>query len=341
MVELSVLGISLQEEISPVLLLHPIGTRRVLSVAIGPMEAFAISTALHAEEATAKGYTNAAFFSPGKQAAQPLPHFPRPMTHDFLLGIMTALGSRLVSVTILRVVDGAYIAEADIQIDNRQVKVDCRPSDGIALALRCGARIRAAEIVLEHSEDIDQVMAALPEHVRTIATAKLADLALADMDKRKQTMPAAVEQALSIKIRAGENNELVSVARQMLENEARRSEDSREVESFLQDAENRSPKRIKVDAPSPVAKPNVRRAPVVKINGVPVPQIKVAVMRQSIDPEPALKGDLHAPGNDMSDKTLTALGLSRREAEAVLGAPDNDRWAMLLRLLAPETKDLM
>jgi hypothetical protein len=40
----------------------------------------------------------------------------------------------------------------------------------------------------------------------------------------------------------------------------------------------------------------------------------------------------------VSGRVLNGLGLSPREAEAINEASDEDRWAMLLRMLAPETK---
>lgn len=67
----------------------------------------------------------------------------RPMTHDFVVDLLAALGD----VTVDRVViteaasvpdgeDDVYFAETHLRHGESTVAVDCRPSDAIALALR-------------------------------------------------------------------------------------------------------------------------------------------------------------------------------------------------------------
>lgn len=340
MVELSVLGISLQEEgTSPVLLLHPLGTERVLSMGIGPMEAFAISTALHSSDLAARLAGKSAVHQDSCAAPLPSFPFPRPMTHDLLSNIILTLGGVLVCIDITRVVDGAYIAEAVITQGRRELRVDCRPSDGIAVALRSGAAIRASAEVLEHSESMDQVMAALPEHVRTIAAAKLA--ALGRSERSAMRIPEIVEKAVSARAATrqdgGMKGNLVSVAQKMMQDELGR--DDLDMEALLEEVEKRAARRIKVDSPPPSPREAAGHVPVVKVTpgSIKIPQIRVSLVRQKLDDAPQ-KGGIVTGSQDLSDEALTALGLSRREAEAVMGAPDSDRWAMLLRFLAPETK---
>jgi len=45
--------------------------------------------------------------------------------------------------------ENTYYATLVLQVDGREVQVDSRPSDAVALALRVGAPILAAEQVLE------------------------------------------------------------------------------------------------------------------------------------------------------------------------------------------------
>ncbi|KUH58881.1 MULTISPECIES: bifunctional nuclease family protein [Atopobiaceae] len=74
----------------------------------------------------------------------------RPMTHDLLKSVMESLGGHLRSVIINDVSGTTFYAQLDlVNADGRQVLVDCRPSDAIALAVRCGAPLFAEQSVLD------------------------------------------------------------------------------------------------------------------------------------------------------------------------------------------------
>jgi hypothetical protein len=70
---------------------------------------------------------------------------PRPLTHDLLRDILTALNAPLRAVEIMELKDNVYFA--DLLLGDG-VRVSARPSDSIALALRVGAPIRCAEQIL-------------------------------------------------------------------------------------------------------------------------------------------------------------------------------------------------
>lgn len=70
---------------------------------------------------------------------------PRPLTHDLLLSVVRALGSEIAAVLITEQLDGVFYAELCLTTGER---IDCRPSDGVALALRAGAPIRCADDLL-------------------------------------------------------------------------------------------------------------------------------------------------------------------------------------------------
>ena len=76
----------------------------------------------------------------------------RPFTHDLLRALMEGLGGQLerVVITELRTGDqgGTFIAQLHLRQDERTVYVDARPSDAIALAMRCPAPIHVEEDVL-------------------------------------------------------------------------------------------------------------------------------------------------------------------------------------------------
>jgi bifunctional DNase/RNase len=104
----------------PMLLLREVDGTRGLPIWIGAAEASAIANAL--------------------EGATP----PRPLTHDLMADLLEALGHTLTAVKITEVEEGTFYAV--IEVDGEQVSA--RPSDAVALALRVGAPIYAAEDVL-------------------------------------------------------------------------------------------------------------------------------------------------------------------------------------------------
>lgn len=70
----------------------------------------------------------------------------RPLTHDLLRDVITALGVRLEAVHITEMRDDIYYAELRL---SGNVTVSARPSDAIALALRCDVAILGSDQVLE------------------------------------------------------------------------------------------------------------------------------------------------------------------------------------------------
>lgn len=73
----------------------------------------------------------------------------RPMTHDLLKSVIESLGSHLRSVLITDVSGTTFYAQLDlINAGGHEVRVDCRPSDAIALAVRCNVPTFAERAVL-------------------------------------------------------------------------------------------------------------------------------------------------------------------------------------------------
>lgn len=77
----------------------------------------------------------------------------RPLTHDLVRSLIVGLGARLVRVNITRVEDRTYFAELRLQHADALVTIDARPSDSIAIALRLGAPILAAEELLADPDE--------------------------------------------------------------------------------------------------------------------------------------------------------------------------------------------
>ena len=112
---------------SPIVVLREPESGNVVPIWIGLLEANAIALALEGTE------------------------LPRPMTHDLMKSILDATGTRLRSVEIADIRENTYFALLHLEGNGGSVRLDARPSDAIALALRCGARILVSEAVLAQS----------------------------------------------------------------------------------------------------------------------------------------------------------------------------------------------
>lgn len=109
---------------SPVVVLRELGGVRLLPMWIGPAEASAI--AMHMAGMS----------------------FPRPLTHDLAVSLIEALGARVERIEIHKVEAGVYHAVLVLATADRVVRVDGRPSDSIAIALRTRASIVVAQELL-------------------------------------------------------------------------------------------------------------------------------------------------------------------------------------------------
>jgi len=72
----------------------------------------------------------------------------RPLTHDLFVAALEQLGVRLDRVVVSELADETYHARLFLDRDGTEVEIDARPSDALALAVRCEAPIFAAEEVL-------------------------------------------------------------------------------------------------------------------------------------------------------------------------------------------------
>jgi hypothetical protein len=87
---------------------------------------------------------------------------PRPLTHDLLTDVVSELQGEVVKVTVTELRENTFYARITILQDGRELEIDSRPSDAIAIAVRCDAQIFAADDVIEESgidfqaEDEDQ-----------------------------------------------------------------------------------------------------------------------------------------------------------------------------------------
>jgi len=103
----------------------------------------------------------------------------RPMTHDLLKNILTEMGGSVESVEITDLKENTYYAMIYVNIAGRELAIDCRPSDAIALALRTKSPIYVAKAVLEASSILQQFeegKEASVANVSNLSKEKLAEL---------------------------------------------------------------------------------------------------------------------------------------------------------------------
>jgi bifunctional DNase/RNase len=74
---------------------------------------------------------------------------PRPLTHDLLYSIITALGASINSVLLSDLKNDTFYAKIVFNAGDRKMEVDSRPSDALALAVRAGVPIYAEDAVLD------------------------------------------------------------------------------------------------------------------------------------------------------------------------------------------------
>ena len=76
---------------------------------------------------------------------------PRPMTHDLISEMLSELEVNCTRVAVTELRENTFYAEVTLQLNGREIPIDSRPSDALALAVRTGAPIFAAEDVISES----------------------------------------------------------------------------------------------------------------------------------------------------------------------------------------------
>jgi len=140
MLQLELLGVSHAEQHQfPVVWLRH--ENRVLPIWVGIFEADAIQRRLLGEKP------------------------PRPMTHDLICNLLAGLRAELKSVTIYQLENDTFYAHLNVEQKNAQghveqvLRIDTRPSAGIAIAVRLGCPIFAAEEVMDRASEHASIFA--------------------------------------------------------------------------------------------------------------------------------------------------------------------------------------
>lgn len=92
---------------------------------------------------------------------------PRPMTHDLFCSFASAFGITLVSVSIYKFEDGIFSSEMVFTDGTREIVLDSRTSDAVAVAVRAGAPIFTTEEILHQAGTVfDENGNAVPREPR-------------------------------------------------------------------------------------------------------------------------------------------------------------------------------
>jgi bifunctional DNase/RNase len=116
---------------SPIVLLKELEGQRTLPIWIGLLEATAIASELEGIK------------------------FSRPMTHDLLKNIMGLMNVKVNRVEVCDLKNNTYFAVIHINHNGKEMSIDARPSDALAISLRMGAPIFVAEDVIKKSSQVE------------------------------------------------------------------------------------------------------------------------------------------------------------------------------------------
>jgi bifunctional DNase/RNase len=116
---------------SPIVILKETDGERTLPIWIGLLEATAIASEMEGIK------------------------FSRPMTHDLLKSIMDMIDVEVNKVEVCDLKNNTYYALIHLTHGGKDISIDARPSDALALSLRMNAPIFVAEEVISKSKQID------------------------------------------------------------------------------------------------------------------------------------------------------------------------------------------
>jgi bifunctional DNase/RNase len=122
----------------------------------------------------------------------------RPLPYDLLKSVLSELGATINHIAISDLNEQVFYARIILDQGGRQLEIDSRPSDAIALAVRTGSRILVSDEVMqqagvamdsEESEDVD-----ILQHVEESAS----DEPIPPAEKLSGEKPAEHEEGLSV-----------------------------------------------------------------------------------------------------------------------------------------------
>lgn len=132
----------------------------------------------------------------------------RPLTHDLFMSFTQAFGIRLREMFIYKFNDGMFYSELTFDDGDRQVVLDARTSDAIAIALRCNAPIFTTRAIVEETGFVieNEPQPEANEEAQTVAEPEMASMDSIPLER------LAVEELEKILARAIEDEDYEKAA---------------------------------------------------------------------------------------------------------------------------------
>jgi len=114
---------------SPVVILSPENSDKLLPIWIGHFEAWAISMEL-------SGLAS-----------------KRPLTHDLIATMIKTVGGKIKKIEVTDLIDSTFYAKIYLEINSKVFDIDARPSDSLAVALKTKAPIYVNDVLFSLSKE--------------------------------------------------------------------------------------------------------------------------------------------------------------------------------------------
>ena len=116
---------------SPIVILWEVDGEKTLPIWIGLLEATAIASELEGIK------------------------FSRPMTHDLMNNLLEMVDIKVSKIEVCDLKENTYYALIHFKQGDKEMTIDARPSDALALSLRVKAPIFVEEEIINKSKEID------------------------------------------------------------------------------------------------------------------------------------------------------------------------------------------
>jgi bifunctional DNase/RNase len=83
---------------------------------------------------------------------------PRPLTHDLVRNILNSLSVKVSRIVVTQIMDNTYFSLVYLTDGKKEIPIDSRPSDAVAVALRADAPIFVEEDVIgkKSTDELDE-----------------------------------------------------------------------------------------------------------------------------------------------------------------------------------------
>lgn len=144
-----------------VVILKDLASNRYLPIWIGPYEADAIT--IHLQEV----------------------QVPRPLTHDLIVKVIEELDARVDHVYVSDLSNDTFYARIVLKVKDRELSIDSRPSDAVAIAVRVECPIYVSEEVMERAGVTPEEEGTVPDEDLGAFKDFIGSLDLDDLDKNQ------------------------------------------------------------------------------------------------------------------------------------------------------------